>query len=145
MTQLEGNNYVKAVDTHAKKFLDGKAPDLCTHLEDYSLTSHTVESIGEIKPRGSCFTPTNQGQIIMYAILALKHQKHRQDITGFITDCYHVMFIQVIKDESEEGPYRVLYSDQFNLNSQINTKYLRALLSTLYCHPMTGIYFAYLV
>ncbi|CAG8534524.1 13060_t:CDS:2 [Funneliformis caledonium] len=73
----------------------------------------------------------------MYAILTLKHQKHCQDITGFLIDCHHIMFIQVVKDESEEGPYRVLYSNQFNLSSQINTKYLRALLSTLYCHHLT--------
>lgn len=145
LTQLERNNYVKAVDTHSENFLDGKAPDLCTHPDDYSLTSHTIESIGEIKPCGSCFTPTNQGQIIMYATLVLKHQKNRRDITGFLTDCHHVMFIQVVKDESEEGPYRVFYSDQFSLSNQINTNYLRALLSTLYYHPMTGIYFAYFI
>ena len=140
LSQLEGDNYVKAVDTHSKKFLDGKAPDICTHIDDYSLTSHTIEAIGEIKPYGSCFTPTNQGQVIMYATIALKHQKGRQSITGFLTDCYHVMFIQVTKDDGEKGPYKVFYSDQFNLSNQTYTNYLRGLLSTLSYHPMTGIY-----
>ncbi|RIA90064.1 hypothetical protein C1645_823920 [Glomus cerebriforme] len=139
LSQLEKDNYVKAVDTHSKKILDGKAPDICTHLDDYSLTPHTIESIGEIKPHGSCFTPTNQGQVIMYATIALKHQKGRQSITGFLTDCYHVMFIQVTKDDSVKGPYKVTYSDQFNLSNQTCTNYLRGLLSTLSYHPMTGL------
>ncbi|CAB4435268.1 unnamed protein product [Rhizophagus irregularis] len=82
ITQLD-NDFVIAVDTHGKKFLDGKAPDVCTHSKGYSLTQHTVEVIGEIKPLGSCFTPINKGQVLQYATIALKHQKNvRKEITG---------------------------------------------------------------
>ncbi|CAI2192801.1 15128_t:CDS:1, partial [Funneliformis geosporum] len=62
-----------------------------------------IEFIGEIKLHGLCFMPTNQEQVIMYATIALKHQKYRQSITGFLTDCYQIMFIQVTKDDSEKG------------------------------------------
>ena len=55
------------------------------------------------------------------------------------------MFIQVTKDDSEKGPYKVTYSDQFNLSNQTYTNYLRGLLSTLSYHPMTGIYLHILV
>jgi hypothetical protein len=72
ITQLD-NDYVIAVDTHGKKFLDGKALDVCTHSKGYSLTQHTVEVIGEIKPLGSCFTPSHKGQVLQYATIALKH------------------------------------------------------------------------
>lgn len=136
ITQLD-NDFVIAVDTHGKKFLDGKAPDVCTHSKGYSLTQHTVEVIGEIKPLGSCFTPTNKGQVLQYATIALKHQKNvRKEITGFLTDCHDIMFIRVCR---EDGDYKISFSDQMSLGNQITTKYLRALLSTIYCHPMSGI------
>ena len=61
LSQLEGDNYVKTIDTHSKKFLDEKASDICTHLDDYLLISYTIESISKIKPHSSCFMPTNQG------------------------------------------------------------------------------------
>jgi len=140
LTQLD-NNHVIAIDTHGKKFLDGKAPDICTHSKGHSLTSHTVEVIGEIKPLGSCFNPTHQRQVLQYATLALKHQKKlREEITGFLTDCHCIMFIRVCKDsEDSETPYKISFSDQMSLSNQITTKYLLALLSTIYCHPMPSI------
>ncbi|CAG8620218.1 12960_t:CDS:2, partial [Acaulospora morrowiae] len=95
LTQLDDDGSVKAVNSHQLKFLDGKAPDSATHTKGYSLSSHTVEAIGEIKCRGNCFTNTYQGQVLRYAILILNHQKNRNKITGFLTDCHHIMFIEV--------------------------------------------------
>ncbi|GBC09943.1 hypothetical protein RclHR1_09210012 [Rhizophagus clarus] len=141
LSQLDINNCVMAVDTRGTKFLDGKAPDICTHSKGYSLTSHTVEVIGEIKPLGSCFTPTHKGQVLQYAVIALKHQKNlRKEITGFLTDCHDIMFIRICKgSEDSDTPYKISFSDQMSLSNQITTKYLRALLSTIYCHPMLGL------
>ncbi|RGB43460.1 hypothetical protein C1646_680667 [Rhizophagus diaphanus] len=140
LTQLN-NNYVTAVDTHGKKFLDGKAPDVCTYSNGYSLTPNTVEVIGEIKPLDSCFTSSHKGQVLRYATIALKHQKNlRKEITGFLTDCHDIMFIRVCRGEdNDDTPYKVTFSDQMDLSNKIITKYLRALLSKIYCHPMSGL------
>ncbi|CAG8670299.1 11049_t:CDS:2, partial [Ambispora gerdemannii] len=144
LTQLDGDGSVKAVDSHQLKFLDGKAPDSATHTKGYSLTSHTVEAIGEIKCRGNCFTNTYQEQVLRYAILILNHQKNRNQITGFLTDCHHIMFIEVSREvkvsrEVNDRPYSVSYSSQMSLSNQITTRYLRGLLSTIQYHPTTGL------
>ncbi|CAG8539258.1 17714_t:CDS:2, partial [Acaulospora morrowiae] len=127
-----------AVDSHQLKFLDGKAPDSAIHTKGYSLTSHTVEAIGEIKCRGNCFTNTYQVQVLRYAILILNHQKNRNQITGFLTNCHHIMFIEVSR-EVNDRLYSISYSSQMNLSNQITTRYLRGLLSTIQYHPTTGL------
>ncbi|CAB4405474.1 unnamed protein product [Rhizophagus irregularis] len=48
---------------------------------------------------------------------------------GFLTDC----------SEESETPYEISFSDQISLSNQITTKYLQALLSSIYCHPMSGL------
>src|SRR4051812_6316591 len=102
-----------AVDTHGRNFLDGKAPDVCTYSKGYSLTPHTVEVIGEIKPLGSCFTSIHKGQVLRYATIALKYQKNlRKEIMGFLTDCHDIMFIRVCRDsEDSDTPYKISFSD----------------------------------
>ncbi|CAG8603238.1 8789_t:CDS:1 [Paraglomus brasilianum] len=86
-------------------------------VSDNSVHSHTVEVMDEIKPLGSCFTPTNKGQILQYAIIALRYQRSRQDITVFLMDCHGIMFVRTVNDEDEEQPYKVYYSDQMYIIS----------------------------
>ena len=126
------------MDSPRLMFLDGKAPDIATHTKRYSLTPHTVEAIGEIKCQGDCFTRTHQGQILQYIIIMLNHQKNREQVTGFLTDCHHIEFIRVTRG-TDDWPYNVLYSDRMSLSDQDTTRYLRALLSEIQFHPMTGI------
>ncbi|CAG8575283.1 4462_t:CDS:2 [Diversispora eburnea] len=67
LTQLDDGS-VKAVDSHQLIFLNGKASNIATHTKGYSLNSHTVEAIGEIKCQGSCFTKNNLGRVRPYTI-----------------------------------------------------------------------------
>ncbi|CAG8660676.1 8547_t:CDS:2, partial [Paraglomus occultum] len=96
------------------------------------------EAIGEIKCQGDCFTKTHQGQLLQYTIIMLNHQKNREKVTGFLTDCHHIEFIQVARG-TDDWPYNVLYSDRMSLSDQDTTCYLRALLSEIQFHPMTGV------
>ena len=86
-------------------------------VSDNSVHSHTVEVMDEIKPLGSCFAPTNKGQILQYAVIALRHQRSRQDITVFLINCHGIMLVRTVKDEDEEQPYKVYYSDQMYIIS----------------------------
>ncbi|RHZ82039.1 hypothetical protein Glove_114g15 [Diversispora epigaea] len=111
-------------------FLDGKAPNIATYTKGYYLTSHKVEVIGEIKCQGSGFTNKNLGQVLQYAIIVMNHQRGREQVTGFLTDCHHITFIQVTREE-DYVLYNLEYSDQMNLSDSNTTRYLRALLSLL--------------
>ncbi|RHZ82043.1 hypothetical protein Glove_114g11 [Diversispora epigaea] len=124
---------VKAVDSQFM-FLDGKASKIATYTKGYSLTSNTV---GEIKCQGSCFTNKNLGQVLQYAIIVMNHQRGREQVTGFLTDCHHITFIQVTREE-DYVLYNLEYSDQMNLSDSNTTRYLRALLSVIQFHPMTA-------
>ena len=68
----------------------------------------------------------------------LKHQKNREQVTGFLTDCHHVMFVRAAR-KVDDLSYSVWYSDPMSLNNHDTTCYLQALLSEIQFHPMTGI------
>lgn len=140
LTQLNNLVLNKVMDTSRDFYLPtagrNRAPDISACGKDFVLDASAVVTIGDIKPRSDNgrFQDAHKGQVLTYLHLLLEKQRHRNEATGFLTDCYSIIFITL----SHIDYQRVRVSCAYDLSKaeNIGNRLLRALLDA--AHPRLG-------
>jgi hypothetical protein len=79
-------------------YLFGCKPDISVYPASVSLGRASVDRIGEIKKakaKTKDFEGAHKGQTVHYAMLILRAQRYRDEVTVFLTDCHMVTFFSV--------------------------------------------------
>jgi predicted Ser/Thr protein kinase len=120
-------------DTHTKRYLEGRKPDLSFIVKGKDLTVFSVVVVGEVKTRKTqsvIMSDSSLGEIVTFIHRVIKFGVNRTTCFGFITDAENIYFIKTIYNQSLAQKYSYEVTPMYPIIG-VGGNYLFTLLSQL--------------